>query len=233
MDIKGNNFIKGNSEFQLKPPVSGNISAEKSLLNVTPKVMIPDGKKTALINLQAKDSLGQNFFEGGYQVKIFGPTGELKTVDNKDGTYSAEFTPNKISIDGEIIFLFKVADIFGNSSVSLKLFSDQDSDGIKDTEDKCPNTSEGLDVDDKGCALSQKDTDGDGVFDDLDECPDTKSIEDLEFNFKNPFTADVTSTLFILDNSADQNSFQTAIINFEIDEKDVGQTREIPMAMAL
>ena len=154
--------------------------------------MIPDGEKTALIILQAKDSLGQNFFEGGYQVKIFGPTGELKTFDNKDGSYSAEFIPNKISRDQEIIFLFKVADIFGNHTAALKLFSDQDGDGIKDTEDECPSTTEGLEVDEKGCALSQKDTDGDGVFDDLDQCPDTKPIEELEFNFKNPFTTDQT-----------------------------------------
>ena len=54
----------------------------------------------------------------------------------------------------------------------------------KDIEDECSNTTEGLDVDEKGCALSQKDTDGDGVFDDLDQCPDTKPIEELEFNFK-------------------------------------------------
>ena len=222
LDIKGNNFIIENSKFQLKPPVSGNISTEKSLLSITPKEMIPDGEKTALIILQAKDSLGQNFFEGGYQVKIFGPTGELKTIDNKDGSYSAEFIPNKTSRDEEIIFLFKVADVLGDSTATLNLLSDQDGDGIKDTEDECPSTPEGLDVDEKGCALSQKDTDEDGVFDDLDQCPDTKPIEELEFNFKNSFTADVSNTLFISDNSANQNSLQTTLINLEIDEKGCG-----------
>ena len=45
LDIKGNNFIIENSKFQLKPPVSGNISTEKSILTVTPKEMIPDGEK--------------------------------------------------------------------------------------------------------------------------------------------------------------------------------------------
>ena len=43
-------------------------------------------KKEATNYFKAKDSLGQNFFDGGYQVKIFGPTGELNTIDNKDGT---------------------------------------------------------------------------------------------------------------------------------------------------
>ena len=102
------------------------------------------------------------------------------------------------------------------------MFSDQDGDGIKDTEDECPSTTEGLDVDEKGCALSQKDTDGDGIFDDLDHCPDTKPIEELEFNFKNTFTADVSNTLLSLDNSANQNSVQPTLINLEVDEKGCG-----------
>ena len=52
VDIKRNNFIIENSEFQLKPPVSGNISTEKSILTVIPQEMIPDGKKEATIILQ-------------------------------------------------------------------------------------------------------------------------------------------------------------------------------------
>ena len=70
--------------------------------------MIPDGKKEATIILRAKDSLGQTFFDGGYQVKIFGPTGELNTVDNKDGTYSAEFYQIKFQEMMKLFFYLKL-----------------------------------------------------------------------------------------------------------------------------
>ena len=47
---------------------------------------------------------------------------------------------------------------------------DQDRDGVKDRDDQCPFTPEGVAVDSEGCAL---DGDGDGVPDYLDKCPDT------------------------------------------------------------
>ena len=71
LSAKTKSLINDKNSFQLKPPVSGNISTERSILSVIPTDMIPDSKKIAKIRLQAKDSLGQNFFEGGYQVKIF------------------------------------------------------------------------------------------------------------------------------------------------------------------
>ena len=47
---------------------------------------------------------------------------------------------------------------------------DQDRDGVKDKDDLCPFTPEGVAVDSDGCAL---DADGDGVPDYLDKCPET------------------------------------------------------------
>jgi Outer membrane protein and related peptidoglycan-associated (lipo)proteins len=47
---------------------------------------------------------------------------------------------------------------------------DQDADGVRDGDDKCPFTPEGVAVDADGCEL---DGDGDGVPDYLDQCPDT------------------------------------------------------------
>jgi outer membrane protein OmpA-like peptidoglycan-associated protein len=47
---------------------------------------------------------------------------------------------------------------------------DSDGDGVPDYNDKCPNTSPGMEVDENGCAI---DSDGDGVPDKLDKCPNT------------------------------------------------------------
>lgn len=47
---------------------------------------------------------------------------------------------------------------------------DSDGDGVVDSEDACPNTPAGVEVDSRGCPL---DSDGDGVPDYLDRCPNT------------------------------------------------------------
>ncbi len=47
---------------------------------------------------------------------------------------------------------------------------DSDKDGIKDKEDKCPDTPRGAIVDGSGCPV---DTDGDNVPDGVDQCPST------------------------------------------------------------
>jgi len=47
---------------------------------------------------------------------------------------------------------------------------DQDRDGVRDQDDACPFTPEGVAVDSKGCA---HDNDGDGVPDYRDDCPET------------------------------------------------------------
>jgi OOP family OmpA-OmpF porin len=47
---------------------------------------------------------------------------------------------------------------------------DSDGDGVPDSRDKCPNTPQGVEVDEDGCPI---DSDGDGVPDYLDKCPGT------------------------------------------------------------
>ena len=56
--------------------------------------------------------------------------------------------------------------------------NDSDEDGVRDTEDDCPDTELGLSVDNNGCSEQQlvqpsEDSDGDGINDSEDECPDT------------------------------------------------------------
>jgi hypothetical protein len=59
---------------------------------------------------------------------------------------------------------------------------DTDGDGVPDQLDQCPDTPEGEEVDENGCAPSQKDSDGDGVIDDNDQCPDTPEGEEVDEN---------------------------------------------------
>jgi OOP family OmpA-OmpF porin len=47
---------------------------------------------------------------------------------------------------------------------------DSDGDGVVDSDDRCPDTPAGIQVDDRGCP---PDADGDGVADYLDQCADT------------------------------------------------------------
>ncbi len=55
--------------------------------------------------------------------------------------------------------------------------SDADGDGVTDKKDECPETPDGVSVDEVGCAI---DTDGDGIPDYLDKCPEVPGIEEFE-----------------------------------------------------
>jgi hypothetical protein len=59
-----------------------------------------------------------------------------------------------------------------NVGVSYSFFGkkDSDNDGVEDSKDQCPNTMEGVAVDEFGCPL---DNDADGVPDYMDKCPFT------------------------------------------------------------
>jgi hypothetical protein len=180
VDVSGNSMTvsQTNNTFQLKPPTSGGVSPEKSTISAAPAQMIGNGINTAVITVQAKDSLGQNFLEGGYQITLFGPDGDLTTTDNQNGTYSASYTPDAITQDfQELTFGFRVANTNGTLTAILRLYLDEDADGIYNINDQCLGTEAGLEVDATGCALNQLDSDNDGVFDDLDECPDTPEFE--------------------------------------------------------
>ena len=67
----------------------------------------------------------------------------------------------------------KVEDLIANvEGLDLELmYSDQDNDGVFDWWDECPDTPEGVEVDEKGCPF---DTDGDGVPDYLDREPNSR-----------------------------------------------------------
>jgi len=53
---------------------------------------------------------------------------------------------------------------------------DADADGVRDGRDRCPGTTAGADVDDRGCA---RDDDRDGVPNGIDQCPRTRHGEQI------------------------------------------------------
>jgi hypothetical protein len=59
--------------------------------------------------------------------------------------------------------------------------NDADLDGVSNSRDRCPNTPQGAEVDDRGCSCDQLDEDGDGVDDCSDQCfgsPVTRQIDE-------------------------------------------------------
>ena len=58
---------------------------------------------------------------------------------------------------------------------------DDDLDGVPDGDDQCPNTPEGVSVNQDGCSVAQLDEDGDGVGDYIDQCPNTPAGEIVDF----------------------------------------------------
>lgn len=57
--------------------------------------------------------------------------------------------------------------------------ADEDGDGVPDSEDLCPGTPEGVEVDGDGCPF---DDDGDGVYNYQDDCPDTPAGAAVDAN---------------------------------------------------
>ena len=60
------------------------------------------------------------------------------------------------------------------------LTDDADADGVYDEDDDCPGTPAGAEVDQNGCAITQRDTDFDGVSDADDMCPDTVDWQSVD-----------------------------------------------------
>jgi|GEM_PF-4468058 len=55
---------------------------------------------------------------------------------------------------------------------------DSDGDGVDDQRDQCPMTPDASQVDEQGCADSQRDDDEDGVSNALDQCPALPGLDD-------------------------------------------------------
>ncbi len=79
--------------------------------------------------------------------------------------------------------------------------SDADGDGVPDDKDQCPDTPEGVAVDEVGCPL---DSDGDGVPDYRDDCPGTPAGAKVDANgceIVGDITINVTTDHFDFDSA--------------------------------
>jgi hypothetical protein len=114
---------------------------------------------------------------------IYSPVGQtpLATLVNySSGEYRFEIYVNTTNTSGHIIadcgLFIDFAPVAINVDLPLQVEpEDDDSDGIINDVDDCPDTPEGEPVYSDGCSDSQRDSDGDGIFDDVDQCPNTPS----------------------------------------------------------
>ena len=83
---------------------------------------------------------------------------------------SADETMDGEEMVGFVKQVFLTTDTGRESNIDI----DSDGDGVLDSDDRCPDTPFGVEVDRFGCPkISQIDSDGDGVYDNSDECPGT------------------------------------------------------------
>ncbi len=166
-----------------------------------------DSEKVTYITINAIDSLGHSFTQGGYDIKIYNSLEqEFDAIDNEDGTYYITYTPERLPIyqsSLDIIFGFTIDGVPANGTATLTILGDEDQDGVNDLIDDCPGTSPGYDVDENGCADYQKDSDGDGVTDDLDQCPDTPMFEEIYIP-PGAFTDDISSNIYLPETDLDE-----------------------------
>jgi OOP family OmpA-OmpF porin len=106
---------------------------------------------------------------GGFNFRI----GEMITLQLQETMIYA----SKDNIDGVVanhkdVYFLHTAGL----SFNLGKKKDADKDGVANDKDKCPDTPEGIAVNDVGCAL---DRDKDGVADYQDECPDVTGLASL------------------------------------------------------
>jgi len=147
-------------------------AAIQDLASTTGKIaviIISDGKETHSIPaIQAAENLKSHY---GDRICIYA----ILAGDDPSGKNLLD----KIVLAGECGFVTDGDNLNspdGMADFVKKVFFektkelDSDGDGVVDSLDKCPNTPQGVQVNNKGCPL---DSDGDGVYDYEDKCPGT------------------------------------------------------------
>ena len=116
---------------------------------------------------------------GRFRLSVNGKQIESDNLPNTGGwqVYSTEKVGSLALESGEhTLRVTIVAGDFNLNWLSFEQIADDDFDGVGDTNDACPNTVEGVAVNEIGCP----DSDGDGIDDSLDICPDTPEGDDVD-----------------------------------------------------
>ena len=110
-------------------------------------------------------------------------------IEQNTNEVKLTFSLNGPSAEGEELIVqlsSPIMDVSGNSTTTfsnnnrVELILDQDLDGVPDELDRCPDSPTNEEVDENGCAESQKDNDNDGITNGEDECPETPEGEEVD-----------------------------------------------------
>ena len=117
-----------------------------------------------------------------FKLKRYNANNDSWETLNTDALSNTYWNENKLVVSptNELAFVFDHGFVYAKGFQAPFTPADEDEDGVRDTEDTCPNTPIGEAVDENGCSDSQKDTDEDGVVDALDNCPLFANEEQLD-----------------------------------------------------
>ena len=152
----------GNSPLNLALDAAGTDLSNKKL--PTAIVIVSDGLHMGKKEIAAVESLKAAFGDAItlYAVQIGDSSSGRTLLEQVVGAGGMGYVKSDYDLVSSAAMEAFVIDVF--------LYPDDDSDGVPNYLDKCPDTPKGVEVDSNGCPI---DSDGDGVPDYLDKCPGT------------------------------------------------------------
>ncbi len=152
----------GNSPLDLAMEAAGTDLGDKKA--PTAIVIVSDGLHMGKKEIAAAESLKAAFGDAItlYAVQIGSSASGRKLLEQVVAAGGKGYVKSDFDLVSSAAMEAFVIDVF--------LYPDDDSDGVPNYLDKCPDTPKGVKVDSDGCPL---DSDGDGVPDYLDKCPGT------------------------------------------------------------
>ena len=152
----------GNSPLDLALDAAGTDLSDKKLPSAI--VIVSDGLHMGKKEVAAAASLKTAFGDAitVYAVQIGDSASGRKLLEQVVAAGGKGYVKSDFDLISSTAMEAFVIDVF--------LYPDDDSDGVPNYLDKCPDTPKGVKVDSNGCPI---DSDGDGVPDYLDKCPGT------------------------------------------------------------
>jgi OOP family OmpA-OmpF porin len=166
------------SKTQVAPRMYGfNTPLAKGLSKLEPTLQGLSGKTAVILftdggeNLGGSpaaviDRLGSQYNTCFHIVSYAQSADEKKTIDAMAAVQDCTILVNGADMTEEAKMQDFVQQVFFSTAM------DSDGDGVFDSDDQCPGTPAGVEVDEYGCPI---DSDGDGVPDYLDKCPGTEA----------------------------------------------------------